>query len=65
MYRLLIIIFLFIFYNGLLQAEIVNQLKVEGNKRVSSDTIRIYGDIDLNKDYSERIADTTRNNSSI
>ncbi len=53
MYKLLIILFLSCFYHGLLKAEIINKIEVSGNKRVSNETVRIYGDIQLNKDYSE------------
>ena len=31
----------------------VNKLIIEGNKRVSSETIRVYGDIEINKEISE------------
>tara|TARA_B100001564_G_scaffold286252_1_gene249330 strand:+ start:284 stop:2518 length:2235 start_codon:yes stop_codon:yes gene_type:complete len=53
MYKLLIILFLSYFYQGFLQADIIKKIEVSGNKRVSSETIRIYGDIKLDKDYSE------------
>ena len=35
------------------QAEIVKKIEISGNKRVSSETIKAYGDIDINKDYLE------------
>ena len=54
MYRLFIIIFLFVFYQGFLQAEIVKKIEISGNQRVSNETIKAYGDIDTNKDYSEQ-----------
>ena len=53
MYKLFIILFLSYFYQTFLQADIIKQVEVSGNKRVNSETIRIYGDIKLNKDYSE------------
>ena len=31
----------------------VNKLDISGNNRVSNETIKIYGDIKENKDYSE------------
>ena len=31
----------------------INEIKVEGNNRISKETIFIYGEIELNKDYSE------------
>ena len=35
-------------------AEIVKDIKIDGNKRVSSETVKIYGKIELNKDYKEK-----------
>ena len=32
-------------------AEIVKKLEVEGNKRISEETIKVYGEIEINKDY--------------
>ena len=40
----------FIFFN--LYGEIVQKLEVQGNKRISAETIKVYGDITLGKDYS-------------
>ena len=45
MYRLFIILFLFVFYQGFLQAEIVKKIEISGNQRVSNETIKAYGDI--------------------
>jgi outer membrane protein insertion porin family len=39
------------FYISFAQAEIVNSIQIIGNKRVSNETIKVYGDIALNKDY--------------
>ena len=36
-----------------LSAEIVKDFKVEGNERISSETIKVYGDIELNVNYDE------------
>ena len=36
------------------QAEIVKNIVIEGNKRVSTETIKIYGGIEINKDYSNK-----------
>ncbi len=36
-----------------LKAEIVNSTIINGNKRISNETIILYGDIKLKKDYSE------------
>ena len=35
-----------------LRAEIVNEIIIEGNNRTSKETIRVYGEIDENKDLS-------------
>ena len=34
-------------------AEVIKDLKISGNKRVSNETIKIYGKIEIGKDYSE------------
>ena len=34
------------------KSEIVNQISIEGNSRISDETIIIFGDIKKNKDYS-------------
>ena len=31
----------------------LKELIIEGNKRISVETIKVYGDIKINKDYSE------------
>ena len=54
MYKYKVIIiscFLFIFTA---QAEVIKDIKIEGNTRVSNETIKIYGDIKINEDYSEK-----------
>ena len=40
-----------------LNAEIVNELVISGNKRVSEETIKVYGGIEIGKDYNERDLD--------
>ena len=54
MHKLFIIFFLSCFYHSFLQAEIIKKVEISGNKRVNGETIKIYGDIHLNKDYSEQ-----------
>ena len=39
--------------NSISQAEVVNQVQIDGNKRISNETIKVYGEIELNKNYSE------------
>ena len=53
MHKLFIILFLSYFYHGFLQAEIIKKIEISGNKRVSNETIKVYGDININQDYSE------------
>ncbi len=58
MHKLFIILFLSYFYHGFLQAEVVKKIEISGNKRVSIETIEKYGDININKDYSEEDLNT-------
>ena len=55
-----IIFFLFFFSN--LQAEIIKKIVVDGNNRVSVETIKVYGEIEINKDYSESDLNKILNN---
>ena len=50
MYKYFILIFFFLHSN--LSGEIVKKLDVKGNSRISSETIKVYGEIVLNEDYS-------------
>ncbi len=43
-------------------SEIVKELKVIGNKRVSTETIKLYGEIDINKDYADKDIDRVLKN---
>ncbi len=43
-------------------AEIVKEIIIEGNKRVSDETIKVYGDIEINKDLSENDINQILNN---
>ena len=51
MYKTSLFIIIFFLFSSLINAEIIKDFKVNGNKRVSKETIRIYGDIELNKNY--------------
>ena len=51
MKKLIFIFLLFIYSNAF--SEMVNNLEVVGNKRISSETIKVYGEIDLKKNYTE------------
>ena len=46
-------IFFFLLCISSLKAEIVNVIKITGNKRISEETIKVYGEIEPNKDYTE------------
>tara|TARA_Y100000389_G_scaffold49089_1_gene44723 strand:+ start:3022 stop:5250 length:2229 start_codon:yes stop_codon:yes gene_type:complete len=48
-----IILFLF-FFSTFVHAEIVKKILINGNKRVSDETIKIYGDIKVNENYNEK-----------
>ena len=41
-----------IFLNTFVFAEIINKVQITGNKRISNETIFVYGNIELNKDYT-------------
>ena len=47
---------------SLANAEVIKQLEVVGNKRISSETIKIYGGIELNKNYTESDLNKILNN---
>ncbi len=43
-----------VFFNfTLLRAEIIKNIEVLGNQRVSDETIKVYGEIEINKNYNE------------
>jgi outer membrane protein insertion porin family len=45
-------LFLFLFLFSVSNAEIVSKFEVIGNKRFSQETIKVYGDVEIGKDYS-------------
>ena len=49
MNKFIIVIFTFILITHNLSAEIIKNINIEGNKRVSNETITLYGEIELNK----------------
>ena len=53
MFKIITYIFLIIFYFIPLSAEIAKEIKISGNKRVSDETIKVYGEIEVNKNYNE------------
>ena len=50
MFKYFIVIFFILTINS--YAEIVSKLKVQGNNRISAETIKVYGEISFGKDYS-------------
>ena len=50
MFKIYTTLFFFIFFN--LSAEIVQKLEVKGNSRISAETIKVYGEINIGQDYS-------------
>jgi len=42
-----------IFFTTLANSEVINKIVINGNDRVGAETIKVYGDIELNKDYSK------------
>ena len=55
MLKYLIIFFFSVSLN--LSAEVINKFEVNGNKRISKETIKVYGEIILNKDYTSNEID--------
>jgi len=53
MNKILLFTSIFFLHLTFLNAEIVKKLEITGNKRVSEETIKIYGNIILNKNYSD------------
>ena len=47
------IIFILFLLQSVAFSEIINQIEIKGNKRISKDTIILFGDIKLNESYNE------------
>ena len=61
--RKLLITFLISFlYISPTVAEIVKKIDISGNNRVSDETIKIYGDIKINQNYSDQDLNKILNN---
>ncbi len=48
-----LLIFFFLISGTFLKAEIINEINVEGNQRISSETIEMFADVSINNDLSE------------
>lgn len=53
MFNFLISFLFILLITSNLKAEVVNKFNIQGNERISSETIKIYGDLKENKNYSE------------
>ena len=62
MKKILIYIFVFLFNFSYIKAEILKNVIINGNKRVSDETIKIYGKINLEKDYQSKDLDEVLKN---
>ena len=51
-YKILILL-TFLFTGNNLLADILKKVDITGNKRISDETIKVYGDIQLNKNYED------------
>ena len=62
MLKLLNITLFLFFLTTFVKAEIVKNIKIFGNKKVSDETIKIYGDIKVNENYNEKNLNDILNN---
>ena len=51
--RIFAIITIFILLSTNLLADRINNIEINGNKRISQETIKVYGEIEVNKEYLE------------
>ena len=49
----LFLVFFFSLFIQTLRAEIVKEINIEGNQRISTETIRMFADVSINEDLSE------------
>ena len=54
--------FIFFFICSLSIAQTISDIKVDGNKRISKESIIVFGDIDFNKDYNDDDLNTVLKN---
>ncbi len=55
-----IILFMFLFFPA--KAKIIKDIKINGNQRISQETIIVLGNISINKDYTENLLNDTLKN---
>ena len=49
---ILVVLFFSALFNLKLYAEVVKKIEIQGNERISSETIILFGDISTDKDYN-------------
>ena len=52
MYKFIITFISVLSITTFLNAAVIKKIEIDGNKRISNETIKIYGNINANKDYS-------------
>ena len=62
MRKLLFTTLIYLFYFLPTMAEVVNKINISGNSRVSNETIKIYGGIKINENYTEQDLNRILNN---
>ena len=62
MRNIILLVLIISFYSTFLKAEVVKSIEITGNSRVSDETIKLYGDIKLNKNYHESDLNQILNN---
>ena len=62
MRNIILLVLIISFYSTFLKAEVVKSIEITGNSRVSDETIKLYGDIKLNKNYQESDLNQILNN---
>ncbi len=58
---LLSVLFSTLIFTNLL-AEVIQKIYIEGNKRISKETIKIYGEIEIGKNYNDANLNRVLNN---
>ena len=53
MKKISLFIYIFFLYFSFAKADIVKQITIEGNKRISDETVKIYGEIENNRNYTD------------
>ena len=48
-----LVFFILVFYVNTLRAEILKEIIIEGNERISEETLIVYGEIQRNKNYTQ------------